>query len=70
MHSQLRSLAKALSWRIIGAADTFLLGWLVTGRLAAAGSLAGFEVVTKTGLYYLHERAWARPLLTRLFVRA
>jgi uncharacterized membrane protein len=51
---------KAVSWRTIGTIDTFLLSWFFTGssKLAAGISLA--EVVTKTALYYFHERAWAR----------
>jgi sulfate adenylyltransferase large subunit len=55
-----RSFVKAVSWRTIGTIDTFLLSWFFTGssKLAAGISLA--EVVTKTALYYFHERAWAR----------
>ena len=53
-----RSLAKAISWRVLGSVDTFLLGWLFTGSPKAAGAIASTEVVTKIGLYYLHERAW------------
>ena len=55
-----RSLLKTVSWRAIAAADTFLIGWLITGNLIFAGSIASVEVLTKMGLYYMHERAWAR----------
>jgi uncharacterized membrane protein len=58
--SPARSLAKALSWRLTGAFDTFVIGYLITGRLLVAGSIVGVEVITKTALYYLHERGWAR----------
>lgn len=59
MHpSRLRSLAKALSWRALGTLDTFLLGLLITGRFDFAGAIASTEVLTKTALYYLHERGW------------
>jgi sulfate adenylyltransferase large subunit len=56
----LRSIVKAVTWRITGSLDTFLLSWLFTqsAKLAAAISLA--EVVTKLVLYYWHERAWAQ----------
>jgi bifunctional enzyme CysN/CysC len=56
----LRSITKAVTWRITGSLDTFLLSWLFTqsAKVAAAISLA--EVVTKLALYYAHERAWAR----------
>jgi uncharacterized membrane protein len=60
MHSHLKSIAKAVSWRIIGAIDTFALAFLVTGKMSAAASVMSLEVVTKTGLYYFHERAWEK----------
>jgi uncharacterized membrane protein len=53
-----RSAAKALSWRAIGTADTFLIAWLITKEPVAAASIASLEVLTKTVLYYLHERGW------------
>ena len=58
--TQARSLAKTFSWRSLASVDTFLLGWIVTGNMTFAGSIASLEVVTKLMLYYLHERAWAR----------
>jgi uncharacterized membrane protein len=54
-----RSLAKALSWRALGSIDTFVLSLIVTGNFIFAGSIASFEVITKTILYYLHERGWS-----------
>ena len=56
----IRSLAKAISWRIIASTDTFLISWLITGYLALATTIAGVEAVTKFVLYYFHERAWLR----------
>jgi len=55
-----RSVAKAASWRILASLDTTLLAFLFTGSAMAALSIGGLEVITKLGLYYLHERAWAR----------
>ena len=55
-----RSLAKAVSWRIVASTDTFLISWLITGYLALATTIAGVEAVTKFVLYYFHERAWLR----------
>lgn len=54
-----RSMAKAISWRVLGSIDTFLLSWLFTANLKAAGAIASTEVLTKMVLYYLHERAWS-----------
>ena len=46
-----RSLVKTLTWRILATTDTFLISWLITGRLAWAGAIAGIEVCTKMFLY-------------------
>lgn len=54
-----RSVAKAVTWRLLASLDTFTLGFLVTGKPLAAASIAGGEVLTKMLLYYLHERGWA-----------
>ncbi|MEE7450607.1 hypothetical protein MRF4_23915 [Methylobacterium radiotolerans] len=57
--SRLRSIAKAVSWRIVGSLDTLILSYLFTGSVLVAGSIASTETVTKTVLYYLHERGWS-----------
>ena len=64
--SHLRSLLKALSWRLVGSLDTFILSLLVTGKLRYAVSIASVEALTKIVLYYLHERAWRRVAWGRL----
>ncbi len=51
-----RSFVKAITWRSIGTADTFLIAWIITKEPVTAGAIASFEVVTKTILYYVHER--------------
>jgi uncharacterized membrane protein len=54
-----RSLMKAVSWRTTGTIDTFIISFVVTGRVGVAGTIASVEVITKIALYYLHERVWA-----------
>jgi uncharacterized membrane protein len=61
----IRSLAKAVSWRVTGSVDTVLLSWLFTADLRIAAAIGLTEVVTKMVLYYLHERAWNRISLGR-----
>ncbi|MCU7839882.1 MAG: DUF2061 domain-containing protein [Candidatus Thiodiazotropha sp. (ex Troendleina suluensis)] len=61
-----RSLVKALSWRVTGSIDTILLSWLFTGDLTIAAAIGLTEVMTKMVLYYLHERAWNRISLGRI----
>jgi uncharacterized membrane protein len=81
--SHIRSIVKAVSWRVVGTMDTFLVSFVALHLLGggktdsmhaakAAGSIAGLEVFTKILLYYLHERAWSRlPLgsMRRFFGR-
>jgi len=59
----LRSMAKAISWRITGSLDTILLSWLFTQSVNTALAIGLTEVLTKTFLYYFHERAWSRVKL-------
>jgi uncharacterized membrane protein len=54
-----RSLLKAVSWRLTGTLDTFIISFIVTGRATIAGSIAATELLTKIALYYGHERIWA-----------
>ena len=55
-----RSLAKAVSWRMTGSIDTFVLAYLFSGNMTLAASIGGTEVLTKIALYYFHERVWSR----------
>ena len=54
----IRSIVKAISWRIIGTLDTMVIAWFITGELTMAISIGSIEVVTKMLLYYGHERIW------------
>ncbi len=56
----LRSIAKAVTWRVTGSLDTFLLSWFFTHSAKLAAAISVTEVLTKLVLYYTHERAWAR----------
>lgn len=53
-----RALAKAVSWRVIGTADTFLWSYFITREPASAGAIASMETFTKIALFYVHERLW------------
>jgi len=53
-----RSLAKAISWRLTGTIDTFIISWLITGELLLASGIALTEIITKVFLFWLHERVW------------
>lgn len=56
--SHRRSFAKAVSWRVLGSIDTFLISWIVTGHPVVAATISAIEVFTKILLFYGHERVW------------
>jgi uncharacterized membrane protein len=58
METAKRSLIKAISWRMTGTADTFIISWIITGHLALASGIAFTEIITKIFLYWCHERVW------------
>ncbi len=55
----LKSVIKSVSWRIVGTIDTMIISYFITGRVTVALSIGSIEVITKTVLYYFHERLWA-----------
>ena len=58
--SRVRHLAKTITWRVVGTVDTILVGWMVSGDATMGLTIGGFEMASKTLLYYFHERAWFR----------
>jgi len=60
MDSHTRSFAKALSWRATGTIDTVVISLVITGSIKLAATIGLTEVVTKSLLYYAHERVWLK----------
>jgi len=58
METHKRSIAKAVSWRIVATLTTMLLVFIFTGNLVASGGVGLTELLSKTVIYYFHERAW------------
>jgi uncharacterized membrane protein len=54
----LRSIIKALSWRVVGTLDTLVVSYILTGEIALATSIASVDFLTKLILYFFHERIW------------
>ncbi|WP_299556984.1 DUF2061 domain-containing protein [Seonamhaeicola sp.] len=54
----IRSVAKALSWRVVGTLDTLVVSYILTGKISLAASIASVDFVTKLILYFFHERVW------------
>ncbi|GGF81102.1 DUF2061 domain-containing protein [Wenyingzhuangia marina] len=54
----IRSVVKAVSWRMIGSLDTLIISWIATGDVKTATSIASIDLFTKMILYFFHERIW------------
>lgn len=65
--AHLRSLVKALSWRVLATLSTILIVYSFTHKFALSLGVGAVEVVIKLILYYGHERLWLKiPLGSRL----
>lgn len=60
METHRKSIMKAITWRIIGTLDTFVISLVVSGSAKVGATIAATEVLTKVALFYVHERAWSR----------
>jgi len=60
MESTRRSLAKALSWRIIATVITALIAFALTGEMAFAAQIGLADTLLKLFIYVGHERIWNR----------
>lgn len=58
MDSRRRSLAKALSWRLVALVVTTTVAFAFTGEATFALSVGLVDSLVKIVLYYGHERAW------------
>ena len=59
--TKLRSLYKAITWRITTSIITFGVSYAVTGSLGGAGKIAGILFVLNSIWYFMHERFWNVP---------
>jgi len=53
-----RSMAKAISWRIIGTIAGAAIVVFLTGEFENAGKFIIIDMILKLIFYYGHERAW------------
>ena len=60
MDAHHRSIAKAISYRVIAALITTVVAWSVTTEIRFAATIGLVDAAIKFGVYYLHERAWNR----------
>ena len=60
METNARSIAKAVSYRLLGSSLTGLILFAITGKgaISAIGGVA--DMVLKIAAYFVHERIWDR----------
>jgi len=58
MDSHARSLAKAISYRVLGSLSTGLIFYVLSGKLTLSIGAGALDMVVKIGLYFVHERMW------------
>jgi uncharacterized membrane protein len=60
METNVRSIAKAVSYRILGSAVTGLIVLLLTHKGSLSIGAGALDMVLKIGAYFVHERIWDR----------
>jgi uncharacterized membrane protein len=58
VESTARSIAKAVSYRLLGSATTAAIVFFFNGDAKIAAGAGMVDLVAKLGLYFLHERIW------------
>jgi adenylylsulfate kinase len=58
MEKPIRSFAKAVSWRIVATLTTVILVIAFSKNWELGGIVGIAELVSKTVIYYVHERVW------------
>jgi adenylylsulfate kinase len=58
MDSNTRSIAKAVSYRVLGSLSTGVIVFLFSGDAKVSVGVGLLDVFLKMGLYYAHERIW------------
>lgn len=55
-----RSLTKAISWRVVATAVTWVVVFAFTGEVAETTGIAAVSAGILVIIYYIHERLWDR----------
>lgn len=65
MESHRRTLAKAISWRVLATLVTATVATAVTGEPRIGAEVGLADALVKIVVYYVHERMWLRIGLGR-----
>ena len=63
VESHIRSIVKALTWRVIATLVTIFVAWIILGDVGHALEIGLLDTVIKLGAYYGHERVWDKIAL-------
>lgn len=58
MDTPSRSIAKAVSYRLLGSMATAMIFYVLNGDAKLSAGAGALDLVTKLGLYFVHERVW------------
>ena len=58
MDTNARSIAKAVSYRLLGSAVTGMIFFLLTGKGGLSLGAGALDMILKVGAYFVHERIW------------
>lgn len=56
--THLRSIVKAISWRLFATFTTMVISYIITHQITFALYIGFFEFASKIILFYCHERVW------------
>jgi adenylylsulfate kinase len=68
--SNMRSIMKSITFRILATITTMILVYIFFGRLDLAAVIGALEIVLKLILYFFHERAWDRVSWGKIVVES
>ncbi len=60
METKRRSLAKAISWRVLAVIITTAVVYALTGEIQHAVEIGALDTAAKLLIYFGHERMWQR----------
>jgi uncharacterized membrane protein len=60
METHLRSIVKAITWRVGGTLVTFLVTFAISKEIGLAAKVGLLDTLVKIGAFYFHERLWHR----------
>jgi len=60
METHIRSIAKAITWRLGGTIVTFAVAWILTRKFELAAQIGVPDTAIKPRAFYMRERMWNR----------